>query len=169
MVHEGTAARTRARKGGGGAVASRAPNVTGTGPRQGFVLDTSAVISFALDDIGADAVENILKGDQPVALPFMAVMETRYILMRRIPTEEIDQFFLLLETSEIEVPESTPEWGRRAASIKAGGGLSTADAWMAALTIMHDATLVHKDTEFDRVAGLRSLHLGRTRPRPLRK
>ena len=46
-----------------------------------------------------------------------------------------------------------------AARVKASGQLSLADAWMAALALLHDAQLVHTDPEFDNVAGLRSVKL----------
>ena len=42
-----------------------------------------------------------------------------------------------------------------AARIKAGGGLSVADAWIAATALHHQAVLVHKDPEFDRLGHLR--------------
>jgi predicted nucleic acid-binding protein len=125
----------------------------------GFVLDTSAVISFAFDEAGADEVQDILEGDDPVALPFIVLMEVRYILLRRLAASDIDRFFLLLTSGSADIPESDPLWGRRAAEIKAGGGLSMADSWIAALALRRGAELVHKDKEFDRVAGLRSRRL----------
>ena len=126
---------------------------------KGFVLDTSAIISFVSDEAGADEVQQILEGDEPVALPFIVLMEVRYILLRRLRASDIDQLFILLTSGSADVPESDPSWGRRAAEIKAGGGLSMADSWIAALALHRGAQLVHKDKEFDRVAGLRSRRL----------
>src|SRR5262245_27738858 len=40
---------------------------------------------------------------------------------------------------------------QQAARIKAGGGLSVADAWIAATAVQRDAVLVHKDPEFARL------------------
>ena len=50
-------------------------------------------------------------------------------------------------------------WGSQAAEIKARGGLALGDAWIASLALIHGAELVHKDPEFDRVEGLRSIRL----------
>ena len=92
----------------------------------------------------------------------MTLMEVRYRLLRDYPSEAA-LAMALVSAWPAQVFESTPEWREQAARIKARGGLSMGDAWIAALAVMQDATLVHKDKEFDRVAGLRSLHLGRTR------
>jgi predicted nucleic acid-binding protein len=43
---------------------------------------------------------------------------------------------------------------QHAARIKAGGGLSVADAWIAATAVQRDAVLVHKDPEFSRLRHL---------------
>jgi predicted nucleic acid-binding protein len=124
-----------------------------------YVLDTSAVMSLLRDEPGAEQVEAILEGDEHVALPFIALMELRYALLRELPQARVDYLLDMLVLSRVEIPESSPEWGRRAAEVKAGGGLSLADAWIAALALMRNAELVHKDPEFDRVAGLRAIKL----------
>jgi predicted nucleic acid-binding protein len=36
-----------------------------------------------------------------------------------------------------------------ASEIKAAGGISVADSWIGATAVVHDATLVHKDAEFE--------------------
>lgn len=126
----------------------------------GYVLDTSAVMCLLFDRPGADVVEQILEGDEPVALPFIALMEARYVLMRGLPAERVSQLIATLRSSQAEIPESSPAWGEMASRIKAGGGLSLADAWMAALALMRGARLAHRDPEFNRVAGLQSLWIG---------
>jgi predicted nucleic acid-binding protein len=114
-----------------------------------------------LDEPGAEDVASILEGDQPVALPFMALMEIRYVLMRKLPLDQIEQLMAILLATGVQVPESDPTWGERAARVKAPGGLSTADAWMAALALLQRAVLVHSDAEFDSVAGLEHHRLAR--------
>ena len=131
----------------------------------GLVLDTSAVMRLLLDQPGADEVQRILEGDEPVALPFIALMEVRYVLLRQLPAEQVDQLVTLLRASPVEVPESDPAWGYVAAQVKSRGGLSVADAWMAALALLRNATLVHRDPEFEGVSGLQARWLG---PRPPR-
>lgn len=49
--------------------------------------------------------------------------------------------------------ESTKALGIRAAELKALYQLSVADAWIAALASEQDATLVHKDPEFEQLEG----------------
>lgn len=126
----------------------------------GFVLDTSAVMCLLFDQPGADVVEQILEGDEAVALPFIALMEVRYVLMRALSPDRVDQLIAMLRGSHAEIPESSPAWGEMAARVKAGGGLSLADAWMAALALLRDARLAHRDPEFNRVPGLQSLWIG---------
>ena len=131
----------------------------------GFVLDTSALMRLLLDEPGAEDVQRILEGDEPVALPFMVFMEVQYVLMRRLPPERVQQLVAIMRASAAEVPESDPVWGAAAAQVKARGGLSLGDAWMAALALLRRATLVHRDPEFDGVPALRSLWLGPARER----
>jgi len=45
--------------------------------------------------------------------------------------------------------------------MKAGGGLSVADAWIAATAAVREAVLVHKDREFARVRQVRQERLRR--------
>jgi predicted nucleic acid-binding protein len=116
-------------------------------------------MSLLRDEPGAEQVEGILNGGEAVIVPFISMMELGYRLARDEPAERVNFLLETLRASGVEVPESTPEWGRRAAEIKAGGGLSLADAWIAALALMRNAELVHKDPEYDRVPGLRAVKL----------
>jgi predicted nucleic acid-binding protein len=131
-----------------------------------FVFYSSAVLTFLLEepeaDQVADALYQVKAGRERLLMPFMTLMEVRYRLLRDYPSVA-EMSMALISSWPSQTYESTPEWRERAARIKAGAGLSMGDAWIAALALMHDATLVHKDKEFDRVASLRSLHLGRAR------
>ena len=56
--------------------------------------------------------------------------------------------------------ESSVQLSQRAGKLKAAHRLSVADAWIAALAAEQDATLVHKDPEFEQVeATIRVLKL----------
>ncbi len=131
----------------------------------GYVLDTSALMRLLLDEPGAEEVQLIVEGDEPVALPFMALMETEYTLLRRLPRPRVDQIVTTLRAWPVEIVESYPEWGRQAAQVKTRGGLSLGDAWIASLALQRDAMLVHQDPEFDSVPDLRAQRLGSTRIR----
>jgi predicted nucleic acid-binding protein len=140
----------------------------------GYVLDTSALIAYFADEPGAEQVLRILgenlgsivhevSGERTAAprvfLPFMALMEFEYLTARRYGTYEADRALRLVRAWPVSVAESDPEWRKAAARIKVRAGVSVADAWNAALALLLDAELVHKDPELDKVPDLRSLRL----------
>lgn len=114
---------------------------------------------FFFDEPGADDVQRIIEGEEPVLLPFMTVMEVTYVLRRKLPRLQVEHMIAAMREWPATIVESSPEWGQRAAEVKSSGGLSVADAWMASLALLHDAELVHKDPEFDAVEGLRGYRL----------
>ena len=124
-----------------------------------YVLDTSALVSYLKDEPEASQVEVVLRQPDDLMIPFMTMMELRYVLLRAYSVSHVDQIIETLRSCGASIVESSPVWGIQAAEIKARGGLSLGDAWIAALAVTHDAELVHKDPEFDRVEGLRSLRL----------
>jgi predicted nucleic acid-binding protein len=117
------------------------------------------LIRFLRDEAGADQVQRIVEGEEPVLLPFMTIMEVNYVLRRTLSAPEVEHAMAALREWPVTIAESSPEWGRRAAELKSRGGLSVADAWIASLALLSDAELVHKDPEFDAVEGLRSHRL----------
>lgn len=124
-----------------------------------YVLDTSALITYLYDEPEADRVEAVLRQPDSLLVPFMTVMEARYVLSRVFPPARVSQIIETLRGSGVSIIESNPAWGALAADVKAHGGLSLGDAWIASLALMHDAELLHNDPEFDRVEGLRSYRL----------
>ena len=124
-----------------------------------YVLDTSAIVAYLLDEPEADRIEALLRVPERLIIPFIALMEVRYRLLRDRPRDLVDEALRLVDAWPAPVVESFPEWGAAAADVKARGGLSLADAWIASLALLHDAELLHKDPEFDRVEGLKSARL----------
>ena len=124
----------------------------------GYVLDTSAVMTLLLDEEGADQVQELIYGPSRVRLPFIALMEVEYRMLRLKP-EVVDESLSLIDAWPVVVPESFPSWRRAAARVKSIGRLSVADAWMAGLALLEDAELIHKDPEFDAVTGLKAFRL----------
>ncbi|MBI4339779.1 MAG: hypothetical protein HY680_07480, partial [Chloroflexi bacterium] len=66
------------------------------------VLDTSAIMCVLFQEEGADQVVKVLEASRAssperseVLLPFMALMETEYWLLRRLPEREA-QYHLLV-------------------------------------------------------------------------
>ncbi|MCL0094837.1 PIN domain-containing protein [Dehalococcoidales bacterium] len=127
-----------------------------------YVLDSSAVMSVLFDEVGAFKVLELLdeasRGNSQISLRFMALMEIEYWLLRRLP-KEAERSLLLVQSWPVEVEESYPEWRHQAARLKAGFPLSVADAWIAALAIIQDAELVHKDPQFEKIRDLKTLRL----------
>jgi ribonuclease VapC len=120
-----------------------------------FVFDTSAVLCLRSDEPGAGRVEGLLReaqrGRNKVLLSFMTRMELLYCIMRDEGEAEALSAIRLLESTRVDWVSCEPEILHTAAQIKASGGLSVADAWIAATALAHDAVLVHKDPEFTRV------------------
>lgn len=125
-----------------------------------YVLDTTALVSyFKAEPLGARVRDMLLQPPSNILLPFMTIMEAQYVLARTFPPAQVEQLIATLRGLGAPIIESNPAWGAAAARLKARGGLSLADSWIASLAMMHDAELVHNDPEFDRVEGLRSYRL----------
>ena len=120
----------------------------------GFLLDTSALLALRDNEQGANRVSEILIGDLPCYGSFMTLMEVFY----RVWKDEgeaagREAYADCLALSAIWIHESTGLL-ERAAQVKATHRLSLADAWIAATALELDATLVHKDPEFENLPGL---------------
>jgi predicted nucleic acid-binding protein len=130
-----------------------------------LVLDTSAVLALRSDEPGAERVERLLRaaraGRATVLLSFMTRMELLYRIAKEEGRDEADSTIRLLDAAGVEWVSCEPAILEEAARIKAGGGLSVADAWIAATAAVRDALLVHKDPEFDRARGVRQERLHR--------
>ncbi len=132
-----------------------------------YVLDTSAIMCVLFQEDGAEMVMEVLRKshgqpeqvDAPVLVPFIALMETEYWLLRRLSAREAEETLFLVENWPVEVQESSSDWRHEAARVKATASLSVADAWIASLAILHQSELVHKDPEFDQVDGLKMIRL----------
>lgn len=131
-----------------------------------FVLDTSAVLALRGDEPGADRVEAILRSGRSrkatVLLSFMTRMELLYRLAASESEEAAREAVRLLDNAGVEWVSCEPAILEIAARLKAGGGLSVADAWIAATARARDAVLVHKDPEFARAREIRQEALRRT-------
>jgi len=123
-----------------------------------YVLDTSAVMAVLQAEDGAQTVRELIDGGADCTLPFVVMMEIEYkLLAKRVA--KVDDALNLVWSWPVSIVESDAPWGRIAAQVKAHGGLSFADSWVASLALIQDATLVHKDPEFEPVSGLKHLKL----------
>jgi ribonuclease VapC len=130
-----------------------------------YVLDTSAILALRSDEPGADRVESILRaaraGRVSSLVSFMTRMEVLYRVTASEGEEAARTALRLLDASRVRWVSCEPEILEWAARIKADGGLSVADAWIAATAAVHRAVLVHKDSEFTRVRAVSQERIGR--------
>jgi len=128
-----------------------------------IVLDTSAVLAMRSDEQGADRVEALLRlgrsGRARVLLSFMTRMELLYRIGSDEGEEAAAATVRLLDAAGVDWISCEPAILEEAARISAQGGLSVADAWIAATAAVREATLVHKDPEFGRLRHLRQERL----------
>ena len=131
--------------------------------RPRFVLDTSEVLALRADEGGAPRVEELLRsaraGRAKVLLSFMTRMELLYRIAAEEGWDEAASAVRLVDAIGIEWISCTAAILEEASRLKAKGGLSVADAWIAATAAVHAATLVHKDPEFARAGHVRQERL----------
>jgi predicted nucleic acid-binding protein len=122
-----------------------------------YVFDTSAWLALIEDEAGADVVQTVLEstrsGEVDIFVSFMSFMEVFYITLQEREIEEARARVRLMESLPIHRVESTASLCESAAELKAKHRISVADAWIAALAQEKNATLIHKDPEFERIEG----------------
>ena len=123
-----------------------------------YVLDSSAWLALIEDEEGADFVQQILEkaksGEVDILVSFMSFMEVTYITLQEQDLGEADERVNLMAALPIKRVESNSSLGILAAKLKAKYRISVADAWIAALAKERNATLVHKDPEFEQIEGV---------------
>jgi ribonuclease VapC len=128
-------------------------------PKGSFVLDTSALLALRGDEPGADRVEALLsqgkKNQCRLLASFMTRAELLYIVWRKEGEEDARHALRLMDSFNVEWISCEPNILEIAARIKAHGRLSLADSWIGATAIAYDATLVHKDPEFEPLKEIR--------------
>lgn len=122
-----------------------------------FLLDTSAILTLIEDEAGAERVEQVLTQGQ-VWLPWPVLLEATYITRQEQGEAEAEHRYALLKQLPVtilwEMDEPTL---LTAARLKVDHRLSLADAIIGAFAIQQNAILLHKDPEFEAIAGQVSL------------
>lgn len=122
------------------------------------LLDTSALLALRDNEAGADRVAELLKaaaaGEQKCYGCFMSLMEVYYRVWKDEGQEAGYLAYQRCLTLPVEWLHETAELLELAASLKAKHPLSLADAWIAGSALLQQATLVHKDSEFENLPGL---------------
>ena len=119
-----------------------------------YVLDTSALLALRGDEPGADRVERLLqqaaRRQCRLLVSFMTRMEILYLIWRDEGEHQAREALRLLDSLAIEWVTCEPRILEASAYVKSQGGLSVADSWIAATAINREATLIHKDPEFQK-------------------
>lgn len=119
-----------------------------------YLLDTSALVALLNDEDGAARVAALLRDGENALIPSVALMEIYYLTLRQVGQPSAERRYTMLRESGAvilwDMDESTL---LQAARLKAGHRLSLADALIASQAIKHGAILVHKDPEYDALAG----------------
>jgi len=119
-----------------------------------LLLDTSAVLAFIEDEAGADRVEAALRLESTL-LPWPVLLEAHYVILRDDGQAEADRCTALLLQLGVSII-----WGMdeatmlTAARIKGRHRVSFADALIAAFAVRSGAVLLHKDPEYESLAGV---------------
>ena len=124
-----------------------------------FVLDTSALFAFRSNESGADRVEFLLqrarRDRHQLLASFMTRMELLYCIWRYEGEAASYDALRLVDSFNLEWVSCDPDILSTACRVKVQGGLSVADSWIAATTVVRGATLIHKDPEFTKFTELR--------------
>lgn len=129
-----------------------------------YVLDTSALLALRDDERGAERVHRIIDAARKRrAIAYVSFM-TRMELLYRIAASESEDAaagaLRLLDSLPLHWVSCEPPILAQSARIKQRGGVSVADAWIAATAVVRQAILVHKDPEFVALADLSQERLG---------
>jgi len=119
-----------------------------------FCLDTSALLTLRDDEPGADRVAQILEAPQRCRACFITRMEVLYRIWKDEGERAGRLAYEQVTALPIDWQEATEPLLIAAGQIKATHALSLADAWIAAAALQSGATLLHKDPEFQAIAGL---------------
>ena len=125
-----------------------------------FCLDTSALLTLRDNEPGADRVVQLLEAPVRCVACFITRMEVLYRVWKDEGERAGRLAYEQLQALPIDWLEATEPLLLNAAELKASHRLSLADAWIAAAALQCGATLLHKDPEFQSIAGLDQEWLG---------
>ena len=119
-----------------------------------FCLDTSAILTLRDDEPGAERVAMLLDGPDPCFACFVTRMEALYRVWKDEGERSGRLAYEQLQSLPIQWVDQTEPLLLEASRIKASHPLSVADAWIAATALLSQATLLHKDPEFEAITQL---------------
>ena len=120
---------------------------------RGYVLDTSALFALIEDEPGADRVQEVLE-TREVWIPWLVLLELAYVTRQERGEAEAEARYALAKALPATVVWDIDEpLVLTAARLKALHRVSLADALIAAYAKRRAAVLLHKDPEYEVLAG----------------
>lgn len=114
-----------------------------------FLPDTSAILTMMDNEEGAEVVENILRTKE-IVLPAIVLLEVYYTTIQHKNIEVAELRYATARSIKAShVAELSEPLLLKAGELKANFRISLADSIIAACAFVYDATLVHKDPEFE--------------------
>ena len=124
-----------------------------------FLPDTSAVLTMMDNEEGADLVEDIFR-TREILLPAMVLFEVYYKSIQHRGVEIAELRYATLKSIQARhISELTERILLKGGEFKATYRVSLADAIIGACAFIHNATLVHKDPEFEALTMVNQLKL----------
>ncbi|MGQ9682189.1 MAG: PIN domain-containing protein [Anaerolineae bacterium] len=119
-----------------------------------YLLDTSAILTLIEDEDGAPRVEQVLR-EQDTFVAWTSLLEVYDITRRERGSAEAEQRYALLKALTVTLLWAVDEPTLLLAGrLKADHHVSLADAIIAAHARQQEAVILHKDPEFEALAGL---------------
>lgn len=123
---------------------------------ESIVLDTSALLTLTDNEPGADQVQafitDAIAGHVRLYGSFVSLTEVHYITLQEEGEQIALQRLADLNALPIQWLHSDAALCGAAAKLKAANKMSFADSFVAATAQRFDATLIHKDPEFTKLA-----------------
>lgn len=120
-----------------------------------YLLDTSALLTLRDEEDGAEQVAGILQQTRQQRAQCFACFITLMEVFCRVWKDEGEREGRLAYEQSLSLPliwiHEDKALLEKAAEVKAKHQVSLADAWIGACAILHDAPLVHKDPEFEKL------------------
>ncbi|MBV8200311.1 MAG: PIN domain-containing protein [Acidobacteria bacterium] len=122
-----------------------------------YLLDTSAILALTDREAGWDTVAALLEdaaaGECLIECCAASLMELYYLTLQEQNEQKAAQLVGAVKTWPVSWIYPDEKIFLLAGRIKALHKLSFAGALIAAVAVLHDATLVHKDPEIEALAG----------------
>ncbi|MFB6356365.1 MAG: type II toxin-antitoxin system VapC family toxin [bacterium] len=119
---------------------------------ENLVLDAWTILAYLQDhSVTVEHLDRYLEeashGSRKLKMSWINGGEVEYIIRHRHGKEEAREILELIQFLPIALVEATPDRVHQAASVKAEGGLSYADAFAVALAGEYDAQIITGDPE----------------------